>query len=160
MRPIRTACFVAVVAFAGLIFAQSAPANLAADYSGMYGFLHEGEFVQLTVEDDGRLTGFVSRFGTLDSDRGAFLDQFFKTASLKGSQVTFTTDVIHGTSFDFVGNVTRGEGKTKAEEGYYVLKGQLTERLTDVSGKESASSRDVVFKSFPEDRTAPGVSSR
>jgi hypothetical protein len=31
-------------------------------YSGMYSFLKEGEFVQLTVEDAGRVTGFISRF--------------------------------------------------------------------------------------------------
>jgi hypothetical protein len=37
-------------------------------YSGMYSFLKEGEFVQVTVEDAGRVTGFVSRFGDLDSD--------------------------------------------------------------------------------------------
>src|SRR2546427_10842721 len=45
-----------------------------AEYSGMYNFLREGEFVQLTVEDQGHVTGFVSRFGDSESDRGAFLD--------------------------------------------------------------------------------------
>ena len=53
----------------------------AQDYSGMYSFLQEGEFVQLTIEDDGRVTGFISRYGDSESDRGAFLDQFFKPVS-------------------------------------------------------------------------------
>ncbi len=54
------------------------PAKSAPDYSGMYTFLREGEFVQVTIEDAGRVTGFVSRYGDLESDRGAFLDHFFK----------------------------------------------------------------------------------
>ena len=40
------------------------PAN---DYSGMYSFLQDGEFVQLTVEDKGNVTGFISRYGDLES---------------------------------------------------------------------------------------------
>src|ERR1017187_10943907 len=58
----------------------SAPAN---DPSGMYSFLREGEFVQLTVEN-GKVSGFISRFGDADSDKGEFIDQFFDTATLAG----------------------------------------------------------------------------
>ena len=47
----------------------------------MFTFLKEGEFVQLTVED-GQLSGFVSRFGDTDSDKGEFIDQFFDKATL------------------------------------------------------------------------------
>ncbi|MGA8540989.1 MAG: hypothetical protein WB566_15920, partial [Terriglobales bacterium] len=42
---------------------RPSPAPSGADYSGMYSFLREGEFVQLTVEDQGNVTGFVSRYG-------------------------------------------------------------------------------------------------
>lgn len=118
-------------------------------YSGMYGFLKEGEFVQVTVEDAGRVTGFVSRYGDLDSDKGAFLDQFFKTGKLEGTALTFTTTVVHGLSYEFKGNIERGEGKRPGEEAYYVLKGTLTEHLTDANQKTSSRSRQVVFKSFP-----------
>src|SRR6266446_3408656 len=63
----------------------TAPATQPADnYSGMYSFLQDGEFVQLTVEDAGRVTGFISRYGDLESDRGAFLDHFFKPGKLDG----------------------------------------------------------------------------
>src|ERR1700747_1191625 len=81
------------------------PARPRAEYSGMYGFLREGEFVQVTVEDEGRVTGFVSRYGDLDSDRGAFLDQFFKSGKLNGSELSFTTEVAHGTQDDFKGKI-------------------------------------------------------
>src|ERR1700741_2807608 len=36
---------------------QSAPTG--DDYSGMYSFLREGEFVQITIEDRGNVTGFI-----------------------------------------------------------------------------------------------------
>ncbi|MFZ1052091.1 MAG: hypothetical protein WAN41_15495, partial [Candidatus Sulfotelmatobacter sp.] len=54
------------------------------EYSGMYSFLKDGEFVQITVEDEGRVTGFVSRYGEGESDKGAFLDQYFRSARLDG----------------------------------------------------------------------------
>ena len=129
---------------------QSKPADRAgAEYSGMYSFLKEGEFVQVTVEDAGRVTGFVSRYGDLESDKGAFLDQFFKSGKLDGTALTFITDVVHGTAYEFKGTVARGEGKKPGDEAYYVLKGVLTERLTDVNQKTSSKSREVTFKAFP-----------
>jgi len=118
-------------------------------YSGMYSFLKEGEFVQVTVEDVGRVTGFISRYGDLESDKGAFLDQFFKTGKLEGTTLTFTTTVVHGLSYEFKGNIERGEGKKPGDEAYYVLKGTLTEHLTDANQKISTRSREVLFKSFP-----------
>ena len=118
-------------------------------YSGMYTFLKEGEFVQVTVEDEGRVTGFVSRYGDLDSDKGAFLDQFFKTGKLEGTTLAFTTTVVHGLSYEFKGTVERGDGKKPGDEAYYVLKGTLTEHMTDANQKSSSRSREVVFKAFP-----------
>jgi hypothetical protein len=123
------------------------------EYSGMYTFLKEGEFVQVTVEDAGHVTGFVSRFGDGESDKGAFLDQFFKSGKLEGNKLTFTTEVVHGVTFDFKGAVERGEGKNPGDEAYFVLKGTLTENASDVNKKVTSHSRDVVFKMFPQDAT-------
>jgi hypothetical protein len=120
-----------------------------AEYSGMYSFLKEGEFVQVTVEDGGRVTGFVSRFGDLNSDKGAFLDQFFKTGKLEGDALTFTTEVVHGLAYEFKGTISRGDGKKPGDEAYYQIKGTLTERVTDANQKTSSKSRDVTLKAFP-----------
>jgi hypothetical protein len=117
----------------------------------MYTFRKEGEFVQVTVEDDGRVTGFVSRFGDGESDKGAFLDQFFKTAKLDGNKLNFTTEVVHGVSFDFKGTIERGEGKNPGDEAYFVLKGSLTENSTDVNKKVTSHAQAVAFKIFPQD---------
>jgi hypothetical protein len=128
------------------------------EYSGMYTFLKEGEFVQVTVEDAGHVTGFVSRFGDGESDKGAFLDQFFKSGKLEGNKLSFTTDIVHGVAFDFKGTVGRGEGKNPGDEAYFVLKGTLTENLSDVNKKVTSHAWDVEFKMFPRDvAPAPAV---
>ena len=130
---------------------NSAPVNSAESYSGMYSFLQEGEFVQVTVEDEGRVTGFISRYGDSESDRGAFLDQFFKPGKLDGTKLSFTTETVHGVSYEFKGIFARGEGKTPQDQAYYVLKGTLTEYRTDADKKVTTKSREVVFKSFPRE---------
>jgi hypothetical protein len=127
-----------------------APSPAKPEYSGMYTFLQEGEFVQLTVEDDGRVTGFVSRFGELESDHGVFLDQFFKDAKLEGKKLSFTTQTVHGVWYQFKGSVERGAGRNPGDEAYYQLKGALIQYATDANKKVSSKSRDVVFKSFPQ----------
>ena len=129
--------------------AAESKARVGAEYSGMYSFLREGEFVQVTVEDAGRVTGFVSRYGDLESDKGVFLDQFFKTGKLEGNALAFTTDVVHGAAYEFKGTIERGEGKKPGDEGYYVLKGTLIERVTDANQKSSSRTREVTFKAFP-----------
>ncbi len=128
-----------------------APAN---DVSGMYTFLREGEFVQLTVED-GRLSGYVSRFGDSDSDRGQFIDQFFDKTSLAGNHLSFSTKTVHGVWYDFHGVITTDSGKQPAQEGYHVMKGTLIQHATDAKGAEKAMQRQVEFKSFPGDLSKP-----
>ena len=128
-------------------------AKAADDYSGMYSFLRDGEFVQVTVEDQGKVTGFVSRYGDRESDRGVFLDHFFKTGKLDGNKLTFTTETVHGVWFEFKGTVDRGPGKNPGDEAYYVMNGNLAESTTDASKKVSSKSREVSFKQFPQDMT-------
>jgi hypothetical protein len=127
------------------------PGKAPEDYSGMYSFLKDGEFVQITVEDQGRVTGFISRYGELDSDRGVFLDQFFKQGKLDGNKLSFSTQTVHGTWYEFKGTVERGDGKKPGDEAYYVLKGTLTQYTSDANQKTSSKSREVAFKFFPKD---------
>jgi hypothetical protein len=144
-----------------LLAVQDAKSNAApskADYSGMYSFLQEGEFVQITIEDDGRVTGYVSRYGEAESDRGGFVEQFFKQAKLEGKTLTFSTETAHDVSYAFKGVVERGEGKNPGDEAYYVLKGTLTENRTGADKKTISKSSEVAFKSFPQDLDSPGKS--
>ncbi|HEX3352288.1 MAG TPA: hypothetical protein VHS34_05665 [Terriglobales bacterium] len=129
-------------------------AKPADDYSGMYSFLQDGEFVQLTVEDAGRVTGFISRYGDLESDRGQFLDHFFKPGKLEGTKLNFTTETVHGVWYEFKGTIERGPGKNPGDEAYYLMKGTLVQNTTDSNKKTLSKSRDVSFKSFPQDLEA------
>jgi hypothetical protein len=156
MKQIGSALAFLCLLVAGAGSAQTAASpeqtrNPGQAYSGMYSFLKDGEFVQLTVEDDGRATGFISRYGDMESDKGAFLDQFFKSGKLDGNHLSFTTELVHGVTFDFKGSVERGPGKSPGEESYYVLKGTLTENDSDANKKITSRSREVVLKSFPQD---------
>ncbi len=131
--------------------AQTPAAQASEDISGMYSFLREGEFVQVTVEDGNRVSGFVSRYGDSSSDKNSFLDQFFSKASLDGKHLTFTTKPVHATWFEFDGMVERGSGKTPRDEAYRVIKGTLTQLSEDSNKTKSSKSRQVEFKSFPQD---------
>ncbi len=151
----RLAALAFAILFSALpIAAQNPPApgpKPPDDYSGTYAFLQEGEFVQITIEEEGKVTGFVSRFGGEDNERGAFLDHFFKSGKLDGNNLSFTTSTVHGVWYEFKGAVQRGQGKNIDEEGYYVLKGTLIENRTDAARKTTTKSREVAFKSFPQD---------
>ena len=138
---------------------QAAEMKPGHEYSGMYNFLKEGEFVQITVEDEGRVTGFVSRYGEGQSDKGAFLDQYFRSGKLTGNKLAFITETVHGTWFEFGGAVERGDGKKPEDEGYYVLKGTLKESSSDAEKKVATHSQDVNFKRFPSE-ASPGPSNR
>jgi hypothetical protein len=144
--------------------AASKPASAAApdssggeQYSGMYTFLKEGEYVQVTVEDGGQVTGFISRYGDSGSEKGVFVDQFFKTGKLDGNKLSFTTNQSHAAWFEFTGVFERGEGKTPGEEGYYVLKGTLTESTTGPDKKVSSQAQGVTFKMFPQEAEPPSA---
>lgn len=151
-RALLFACFVFLAFLPMTAQQEKAPAPLpGSEYSGMYSFLRDGEFVQVTVEGQGRVTGFVSRYGDLESDRGAFLDHFFKQGKLDGNKLSFTTETVHGIWFEFRGTVERVEGKKAGDEAYYLLKGTLTEYSTDDAKKTSSRSREVALKSFPQD---------
>ena len=131
--------------------AAASSGKSAKAYSGMYSFLKDGEFLQVTVEDGGTVTGYVSRFGDGESDKGAFLDQFFKNGKLDGNKLSFNTEIVHGVSFDFRGAFDRGEGKNPGDEAYFVIKGTLTENVADANKKVASHSREVVFKLFPQE---------
>jgi hypothetical protein len=135
--------------------AQTQPTTTTSteDISGMYTFLQEGEFVQINV-DGANVTGFVSRYGDLESDKGAFLDHLFKEGELKGNAMHFVTKPVHGVWFEFQGTVERGSEKDPKKEGYRVLKGKLTQFNEGDKDKATAKSRELTMKSFPMDEVA------
>jgi hypothetical protein len=128
----------------------------AEDFSGMYSFLKEGEFLQINVEKSA-VSGYISRMGETDSDNGVFLDQFFDKVQIQGRDVSFITKPLHNLWYDFKGKFERGPGKTKFDDGYYVLRGTLKEVTLDENKKPVAHSREVELKYLgqPDDSTPP-----
>ena len=146
-------CGIIILLAGALAFGQSAhppktPAP-ADDFSGMYSFLQEGEFVQINLEEGTRLTGFVSRYS--DSEKALFVDHFFEKAESHNRDIRFSTRKVHGVWFAFKGSVSRGPGKTREAEAYYVIKGTLTQYTSDANQVVTAKEREVTFRSFPQE---------
>jgi len=140
---------VSTIAAMIVLIGAGAFATMREDISGMYSFLRDDESIQLNVQD-GKLSGWVTSFGFLESDRDTLVDRFFQKAWLKDDQVYFITKPIHGCWVEFSGHVERGDVPTRAKEGYFRLVGSLTEYTTDADDKVSARHRDVVFKLKPD----------
>lgn len=133
--------------------ANATAPHAAEDISGMYSFIREGEFLQITL-DQKSVSGYISRMGESDSDNGVFLDQFFAKADVQGHDVSFTTRPLHSVWYEFNGRFSRGPGKTRGDDGFYILRGTLKE-LTSNNADKTVSSRlrEVEFKLLaqPED---------
>jgi hypothetical protein len=120
------------------------------EITGMYSFVREGEFVQIEV-NDGKVTGVVSRYKDENPETAEFVDQFFDQARLEGANLTFRTKPAEGIWFEFSGVVERGPAKTPADEGYWNVRGMLTEWLTSSNGKVIEKTHELTLKSFPQD---------
>lgn len=133
--------------------ANATAPHAAEDISGMYSFIKEGEFLQITL-DKNAVTGYISRMGDSDSDDGVFLDQFFLKADVQGHDVSFTTRPLHSVWYEFKGKFSRGPGKTRGDDSFYILRGTLKELTSNNAAKTvSSRSREVEFKLLaqPED---------
>ncbi|HVW76007.1 MAG TPA: hypothetical protein VHB45_00235 [Alloacidobacterium sp.] len=96
------------------------------DASGEYMLGRSGEVVQITIQF-GDLSGYISRLGDGESDSGTPLTFFFDKTAMQGQELSFTTRQVHGIWYSFQGTIARGPGKTREEDGYYLLTGDLIE---------------------------------
>ena len=138
-----------VTALSAMAGGQTSSTAAANDPSGVYAFLKDGEFVQLTVED-GKVSGFISRFGETESDKGEFIDQFFDKATLEGDHLYFNTKTVHALWYELDGTLAVVPGKHVGDEGYRVIRGKLTVHASDAKGNDRASEKAVELKSFPD----------
>jgi hypothetical protein len=99
---------------------------LPEEASGDYLLSRTGEVIDITLQS-GRLTGYVAHFGSADSDHETLLTYFFAHAAVSRDRLSFTTRQVHGVSFAFEGTLVRGPANSTAQDGYYLLDGDLTE---------------------------------
>src|SRR5438445_220152 len=147
MRDWLKALSVTVVLAAGLVHAQAffTPEQISNDYS----FLREGENVRIDVQGD-QLRGYVNTHGSTETDSHLILAMFFQKATLDGNKVYFITKPVHGVRYEFNGQLASGEDKAD-REGRIVLRGELTQYVSDLEGNVTSKKRSVEFKSFPQD---------
>lgn len=147
------ATITAILFAAAFCFAQSGKpqktADPGSDYTGMYSFLRDGEFVQLNVESGNRLTGFISRHR--ESGKSPVVDHFFEKAELHDRELRFSTRKVDGVWFDFKGAISRGPGKTRDAEDYYEIKGTLTQYSSEANQEGAPKALEVTFRSFPSE---------
>ncbi len=122
-------------------------AEPSGEITGLYSFLYEGEFVQIEV-DEGKVTGMVSHFKDENQNKAEFVNQFFDQAKLEGSTLSFRTKPADDVWYEFSGKVERGPAKTPADEGYWDVRGRLTEHLK-TDGKITEKVHELTLKSFP-----------
>jgi len=129
------------------------PSTLPHDISGAYDFDHLNESIEIDI-DRNKLSGYISRLGDEETDSTTPLTFFFDRTSVNGAQLEFQTRVVHGLWYSFYGTVVRGQGKTRDDEGYYVLHGVLLEHHPQGGEEKSADEtivrRTVNFKSMAQ----------
>jgi len=130
----------------------SAQTTTLPEISGLYTFLHEGEFVQLTLNDT-VLSGFISRYA--DEKQQTFVDQFFRKASWDGKTLNFETRPAKDVWYAFSGVVVFAQDKKPEDEGYRILRGTLTTHWKGEYDKEESKAEAVEFRSFPPDDAMP-----
>jgi hypothetical protein len=148
------ACITAILMTGALCLAQTLkqpkPAAVSGtDYTGMYSFLRDGEFVRINIEDNGRLSGFISRHA--DDGKEIFVDHFFEKAEFHDRDFQFTTGKAHGVWFAFKGVISRGPGRTRAAEDYYQIKGTLIRYSFGADEKADAEEREVTLHSLSQE---------
>lgn len=99
--------------------------TLPPDVSGEYLLGDNGETIEIELEPK-HLDGYVSILGDRTSDKGTPLTFFFKTSTLDGVEIGFTTHRIHETWYSFRGTIVRGAAQNPSAQGYYMLDGMLT----------------------------------
>src|SRR5256885_1404838 len=123
--------------------------------SNTYTFLGEDEDLQLSAVPGNILLGYVNTHGVGETDRHLLLAMFFQKGTIEGDEVYFITKPVHGLRYEFRGKISRGLGKSPAEEGYFQIVGTLTQHLADEEGKVVSHSREATFKSMPFDAPHP-----
>jgi hypothetical protein len=145
------AALILMVATAALAQTEAvAEPQIGDQITGMYSFVREGEFVQIEVNNE-KVTGLVSRFKAEDAEKAEFVDQFFDEAKLDGASLSFRTKPADGVWYEFSGLVERGSAKTPADEGYWNIRGTLTERHNSSDGKVAEKKSELTLRSFPQD---------
>lgn len=129
------------------------PSSLPEDVWGSYQFDHSNDSIELDL-DRSKLSGYITQLGDEETDSNTPLTFFFDQSAMDGGEIGFQTRVVHGVWYSFRGTIVRGPGKTRADQGYYVLRGVLAvhhpQSRRDKSADEMIEKRQIHFKSMQQ----------
>jgi len=137
-----------------VLWAQNAQSARAQAGRGLFRYVRfpaRRGIVQLTVEDQGLVTGLISRYGNSAGDKREFLDQFFQAGQDRRQEIDIHYENPARSLVQLDGIVERGDGQNVGDEGYYVLKGSSRSTSPTPNKKTTTKSQQVAFKSFPKD---------
>jgi len=115
------------------------------DAFGLYRFADRegpfGEGLQITYQFD-QISGYFSVSAGANT-HGKVLTYFLIRVTGGDGHLTWETRQVHGISYSFEGKVMRGQGLTRAQDGFYLMDGALT---THDDVERTTQNRTVTFK--------------
>jgi hypothetical protein len=115
------------------------------DAFGLYRFTARegpfGEGLQINYQFD-QISGYFSVSAGANT-HGKVLTYFLSRVTGGDGKLTWETRQAHGISYSFEGKVTRGQGLTRAQDGFYLMDGTLT---THDDVEKTTQNRTVTFK--------------
>jgi hypothetical protein len=149
-----TACLVvlgAVLCSTGVLRAQDETQPVD-DMTAKYHFLSADDTLAI-LDEEGRLKGYIE-VAQPEEESDDVLSYDILEGSRKKAHVEFRTNRIHGKYYRFSGTVERGKGHEHKDADYFRLTGDLDViTVKSETGKETAQTFRVVFKSFGKSET-------
>jgi hypothetical protein len=117
-----------------------------------YHFLSADDTLAI-LDEEGRLKGYIE-VAQPEEESDDVLSYDILEGSRKKAHVEFRTNRIHGKYYRFSGTVERGKGHKHKDADYFRLTGDLDViTVKSETGKETAQTFRVVFKSFGKSET-------
>lgn len=122
------------------------------DMTAKYHFLSADDTLAI-LDEEGRLKGYVEVAQPAE-ESDDLLSYDILEGFRKKAHVEFRTNRIHGKYYRFSGTVERGKGHKHKDADYFRLTGDLDViTVKSETGKETAQTFRVVFKSFGKSET-------
>jgi hypothetical protein len=130
----------------------TAPVTIPTEAWGHYTFGHELDLLEIDLEPNRGVTGYITLLGGKGPDKNAPLAFFFTRTRVGGDNVYFLTQQIHRVSYEFNGTLRQSPPKDHTLDVDYSLVGTLTVHHYSESGADQKQSKTVTFKKVAERR--------
>ncbi len=119
---------------------------LPEDASGLYRFGNQEAIIAEGVQIDeqfGDVTGYLTIKSSSDKGKSPIVAYFFSRVEGGDGDFSFTTKAVHGLSYSFEGKIVRGPGASRAQDGFYLMTGEL---LAHDDTRQTSQRRTISLK--------------